>query len=76
MRGLHSSAILTMMGVTETIASSLDEYIEIAIKLGQDADYRRLISRKIASNKYHIYHDRACIEGLEAFLENAIKNFC
>jgi len=34
MRGRHSAAILNMMGTKDTIASTLDEYIELAIRLG------------------------------------------
>ncbi|MBL1211012.1 MAG: glycosyltransferase, partial [Geminocystis sp. GBBB08] len=34
MRGRHSYGILKMLGVTETIASCEEEYIEIAVRLG------------------------------------------
>ena len=70
MRGRHSSAILTMMGVTETIASTIDEYIKLAVRLGLDPDWRKQISSKIAANKHLIYRDRTCIDALERFLEN------
>lgn len=73
MRGRHSSAILTMMGVTETIASTLDEYIELAVRLGLDSKYRKQISEKIAANKHFIYHDQACVAALEGFLERVTK---
>ena len=33
MRGRHSAAILTMMDLTETIASTLDEYVTLAVRL-------------------------------------------
>ena len=36
MRGRHSAAILRMMGVTETVATTIDEYVAIAARLGQD----------------------------------------
>jgi len=73
MRGRHSFAILSMMGVTEAIASSLDNYLTMAIKLGKDAGWRNHLSEKIASNKHLIYRDRTCIKGLEEFLERAVK---
>jgi len=34
MRGRHSFAILKQMGVCDTIATSIDDYIEIAVRLG------------------------------------------
>jgi protein O-GlcNAc transferase len=74
MRGRHSSAILTMMEVTETIASSLDTYVELAVRLGLDAEWRHLISRKISNNKHLIYRDKTCIAALEGFLEKVVNN--
>jgi protein O-GlcNAc transferase len=73
MRGRHSSAILTMMGMTETIAKTLDEYIELATKLGQDSEWRKYISEKIAEHKHLIYRDMSCVNALEDFIENVVK---
>lgn len=73
MRGRESGAILAMMDVKETIASSVDDYVGMAIKLGLDSEWRCLISEKIAANKYKIYRDRACIAGLEDFLIRAVE---
>jgi len=73
MRGRHSSAILTMIEVTETIATSLDEYVSLAVKLGQDGEWRQYISDKISKNKHLAYRDRACITALEDFLEGEVK---
>ena len=73
MRGRHSSAILTMMGITETIAHTIDDYIALAIRLGQDAEWRHQISGKIAENKHLVYQDTACITALEDFLERVVK---
>jgi protein O-GlcNAc transferase len=73
MRGRDSFAILTMMGVTETISSSIDDYITIAIRLGKDSEWRRHISDKISNNKHLVYRDRKCITALEDFLEKSIK---
>jgi predicted O-linked N-acetylglucosamine transferase (SPINDLY family) len=73
MRSRDTAAILTLMGVTETIASSLDEYIEIAAKLGQDREYRIHISKKIDANKHRVYQDKACISALEEFLEEVVR---
>jgi protein O-GlcNAc transferase len=72
MRGRHTFAILSMMGVTETIASSLDNYISLAVRLGQDSEWREWISKKIAANKHLIYRDRTCITELEEFIETVV----
>jgi predicted O-linked N-acetylglucosamine transferase (SPINDLY family) len=70
MRGRHSAAILRMMGVTETTARNIDDYVEIAARLAGDPDERSRVSREIAANKHRVYRDRACIDALEAFLES------
>ena len=73
MRGRHSAAILQMMGVTETIAETLDGYISIAASLARDRAKRQAVSRKIAENKHKLYRDRACITALEDLLDRAAR---
>ncbi len=73
MRGRHCAAILRMLGVTETIAPSVDDYIAIATRLGQDAQYRREISARMAENRHKAYFDRAPVTALEDFLETAVR---
>jgi predicted O-linked N-acetylglucosamine transferase (SPINDLY family) len=72
MRGREGMAILTMMGVTETIAATPDEYVASASKLGKDLNWRRDISDKIAASKHLIYRDIACVRALEDFLVGAV----
>jgi predicted O-linked N-acetylglucosamine transferase (SPINDLY family) len=72
MRGREGCAILTMMGVTETIAATLDGYVDIAVRLGNETKWRRGISEKIAATRHRAYKDTACIKGLEDFLERVV----
>ncbi|HKF72366.1 MAG TPA: tetratricopeptide repeat protein [Stellaceae bacterium] len=71
MRGRHSAAILERMGVTDTIAESLDDYVSIAVRLGRDAGWRNEVRRRIAERKHRVYRDADCIAALEDFLERA-----
>ena len=73
MRQRHSAAILAMMGLTETIVHTLDDYIALSVRLGQDSEWRQKISDQIARNKHLLYKDRACITALEDFLEAIVK---
>jgi predicted O-linked N-acetylglucosamine transferase (SPINDLY family) len=73
MRGRHTAAILTMMDVRETVAGSIDDYVSIAIRLARDEPWRAAIKAKMAENKHRVYRDRACIAGLEEFLEHAAR---
>ncbi len=73
LRGYFGTAVLKRMGVTETIARSLDEYVEIAVRLGNDNDWRHRISKRMGRNKHKVYGDMKCIEGLESFLETVVR---
>ena len=73
MRGRHSAAILRMMDVTETIADSVADYIEIAVRLAGDRAARQALRARIAENKQRLYRDRACVTALEDLLESAVR---
>jgi predicted O-linked N-acetylglucosamine transferase (SPINDLY family) len=73
MRGRHSSAILDRIGVGETIAESIDEYVGIATRLATNSDERRRISLKIDRNKHTAYRDRDCIARFEDFIAAAAR---
>jgi predicted O-linked N-acetylglucosamine transferase (SPINDLY family) len=68
MRGRHAYAILKMMGVEETIAADVPDYVSIAVRLATDTSWRKCVSNRISREKHRIYRDRDCITGLEQFL--------
>jgi protein O-GlcNAc transferase len=67
MRGRHTMAILKMMGIEQTIAATKEDYVQIAVRLGQDAQYRQQISQQIAENKHKLYGDLKSIRTMEDF---------
>ncbi|HEY2137099.1 MAG TPA: hypothetical protein VGH49_14500 [Xanthobacteraceae bacterium] len=73
MRGRHTAAILAMMGLGDMVASTLDEYIATAVRLGRNADERAAAAARVAANKHRVYRDRACIAALEEFLDGAAR---
>jgi protein O-GlcNAc transferase len=73
MRGRHTAAILEMMGVTDTIARTVDEYVSTAVRLARDTEWRTELRSRIAANKHRVYRDRACIAALEDFLETETR---
>jgi len=72
MRARQSYGMLNMIGVTETIAETEAEYIEIAVRLGLDHEWRQAVRDKMAENKHRLFNDRECIKGLEAFFQETI----
>ena len=74
MRGRHSAAFLQMMGISETIANSIEDYIDIAARLANDREYRRAQASEIEARKHAVYRDRAAIAALEEFLDRAVRD--
>ena len=65
MRGRHTAAILTAIGVTESIATTIDEYIDIAVHLARDPLARHAIRVKVLAGRHRVYDDPAPIRAME-----------
>ena len=73
MRGRHSYAILKMLGVTETIAKNEQEYIEIAVKLALDTEWRKSLIQKISESHDNVFNDKVCVAGLDNFYRQIVQ---
>jgi protein O-GlcNAc transferase len=73
MRGRHSSAILTMLGLPELIAATPEAFAELAIARGRDPAARQALRVRIARDKHRLYRDQAAIDGLARYLEDAAR---
>jgi predicted O-linked N-acetylglucosamine transferase (SPINDLY family) len=73
MRGRHCAAILSVMGLGDTVARDIDGYVARAVHLAQNADARKDISARIAAGKHALYHDRAPVTALEQLIETAVR---
>jgi predicted O-linked N-acetylglucosamine transferase (SPINDLY family) len=74
MRGRHAAAMMALMGIAETTANSVGEYVEIAVRLGMDPGFRQTVSGRIAAHLPKLFHDRESVRGLEDFLAAAVRN--
>jgi predicted O-linked N-acetylglucosamine transferase (SPINDLY family) len=72
MRSRHSYGILKMMGITETIAQDEIEYVEIAVRLGIDSNWRQEIVQKIYERHRWVYDDKTCVTALEDFYQKVV----
>ena len=61
--------ILKKINIKESIASTKEEYVQIAVKLAQDNDFRNSIINKIVKNKNKLFNDNKPIK----FLEEVIR---
>jgi predicted O-linked N-acetylglucosamine transferase (SPINDLY family) len=73
MRGRHTDSFLKMLGVTDSIAHNEAEYIDIAVELGLNPVWRRNIAERMKERHDHLYNDKACVVGLEAFYKQVVE---
>ncbi len=73
MRGRHSLALLTQMGMSETIASDLEDYIAMAVRAGRDAAWRRHLVAETEARRTRLFDDPSPIRDLERFIEGALE---
>jgi len=72
MRGRVSGGILNHIGMSETIATSVKDYIDLAISLGKDKIMRQRLREQMALHKEKAYHNISCIKQLEQFIANVV----
>jgi predicted O-linked N-acetylglucosamine transferase (SPINDLY family) len=73
MRSRHTYAMLKILGVTATIADSPEQYIDIAIKLAEDREWRAHVVVQMQERRELLYDDRQCVSALEQFYQQAVS---
>jgi protein O-GlcNAc transferase len=73
MRGRHAYGCLKRIGVMETVAQTIEDYVNIAARLGLDGNWREDIKLKQASKLHELYDDTDCVSGLEKFYRNVMN---
>ena len=61
------------MGVMDCVASSPEEYVEIALNLGNDRSLRESVKEKILASNQVIYDDMEYVREMEEFFLEAIE---
>ena len=69
MRGRQTMGMLTLLGVEELIASTLDEYLALAKRVATDRPYRDALSKKILANTARLFNDPAPTAALGTILQ-------
>ncbi len=73
MRSRQSYGMLKILGLTDTIAKDEAEYIDIAVKLGLDAEWRRNLSQQMSDRHANLYEDLTCVKALEQFYQQVVQ---
>jgi predicted O-linked N-acetylglucosamine transferase (SPINDLY family) len=73
MRGRLGSGILNRMGLPELVAKTDEAYVELAVKLGKDRDYRSHIRERIQASRSVLFNDMTAVRALEEFLTEVTR---
>ncbi|MEG3838989.1 tetratricopeptide repeat protein [Microcoleus sp. herbarium14] len=73
MRSRQSYGMLKILGLIDTIAKDEAEYIDIAVKLGWDAEWRRNLSQQMSDRHANLYEDVTCVKALEQFYQQVVQ---
>jgi len=73
LRGRLASGILRRIGLDELVADTDKAYVEKAVHLARDANYRSEVRERIIAARQALYNDTTPVHALEGFLLDAIK---
>jgi protein O-GlcNAc transferase len=71
MRGRHSAAILTCMGLAHRVAAGVDAYVDQAVRLADSAERAAFVA-ELRAGRGRVFGDTAPVRALEDFLVRAI----
>lgn len=75
MRGRQSQAYLRLLGITETIATTESEYVNMAVRLGLDSAWRQDMRSRITERSDNLYDSAERTRGLERFYQRAVQEW-
>jgi predicted O-linked N-acetylglucosamine transferase (SPINDLY family) len=70
--GRITYALYRKMGVLDCVAQTPKQYVEIAVRLGTDREYREAVREKISASSDALFEDLEAVRELEDFLQRAI----
>ena len=74
MRGRHTYAFLKMMGLEQLIASDVNSYVELAVRLGRDSGRRDELRKEVVERFPRVAGDLECVRALETFLDRVVTS--
>jgi predicted O-linked N-acetylglucosamine transferase (SPINDLY family) len=70
----YTSGLYEMMGLNDLIAQDKQKYVDLAIKLGTDKEYRQLIRSEIESKSDCLFNNEQLVRDFETFIDYACQN--
>lgn len=71
MRARHTAAILRRLDLDELIAHDAPSYVQLAVRLASDAQWRDEMRKRMRERLPSVFGDLECVRALEDFLQSA-----
>ena len=66
-RGRLTTGLYKQMGLSDLIATDANSYLRLALRLAQDADFKRRMQEDIKANAHKLYERFEVIQEMETF---------
>jgi protein O-GlcNAc transferase len=73
MRSRFTAGLLQSLGIGELVAADADDYVRIAVRLGQDAAWRASLGQRIAAQQHQLFEDDRVVDAWAEFFRMAAK---
>jgi predicted O-linked N-acetylglucosamine transferase (SPINDLY family) len=73
MRGRITYALYQQMNVLDTVVDSRQDYVDLALRLGNDPHYRKTVRQKILAANSVLFENADGIRELERFFRQAVS---
>ncbi len=70
LRGRITTGLYRQMGIADLVANSPAEYVELAVRLANDRDYREVMRRQVQSRADVLFDNGTGVRDLEGFFES------
>ena len=73
MRGRLASGILRRMGMAELVVDTNEAYVDLAVRLARDRQYRESVRQRLESSRDVLFDDVLPVRALGDFLEGVME---
>jgi len=73
-RGRHTQAMYRRMGLGDLVAGDAQNYVDLAVKLANDAEYRQSVRARIHEASHVLFEDAQVVREFEHFIEESAGN--
>jgi protein O-GlcNAc transferase len=73
MRGRLCQAMLRVVGIDELIGKNVDDYVDIAVKVGTNSDFRETLIERIKREKNKLFNDLESVKELDTFWKENVR---